>query len=352
MPRVLHIVTTAGFAGVERYVCNVAAATAGRGWDVAVVGGDAARMHAALDGTARYEPGATLLESLRSVGRLGRFDICHAHMTAAETVAILGRRVHRAPIVSTRHFAARRGASVLGRVGAPWISARITREIAIGEFVAAHIELRPAAVLVTGVPVSRCLWQPANRTVLVLQRLAPEKDTTTALRAWEASGLASEGWSMSIFGDGSERAMLERWVASHGVAGVSFGGWTDDVPAELSRAGMLLATAVAEPLGLSVLDAMAAGVPVVAAAAGGHLETAGLIEGAPMFPPGDHAAAARAMRSLRSDPVRRALSQDGRRLVTERFTIDRYTDLLLLEYAAARVSRPAGRSRAVAEQAA
>jgi glycosyltransferase involved in cell wall biosynthesis len=207
-------------------------------------------------------------------------------------------------------------------------------------------------VLVTGVPESRSLWQPANRTVLVLQRLAPEKDTMTALRAWEASGLASDGWSLNIFGEGSERAMLERWVASHGAAGVSFGGWTDDVPGELSRAGMLLATAVAEPLGLSVLDAMAAGVPVVAAAAGGHLETAGLIGGAPMFPPGDHAAAARALRSLRSDAVRLALSEAGRRLVTERFTIDRYTDRLLLEYAAARVSRPAGRSPAVAEQTA
>jgi glycosyltransferase involved in cell wall biosynthesis len=272
-------------------------------------------------------------------------------MTAAEAVAVFTRPVHRAPIVSTRHFAARRGASWAGRIAAPLIGARLTREIAIGEFVAAHLERVPDSVIVTGVPESECLWQAGNRTVLVLQRLEAEKDTSTALRGWEASGLGNDGWSLSVFGDGSERAELERWVAEQEVAGVTFGGWTDDVAGELGRAGILLASAPAEPLGLSVLDAMAAGVPVVASAAGGHLETVGLIPAAPLFPPGDASAAANALRSLRSESLRRRLSEAGRQLVAEQFTIGRYTDRLLLEYDAARSVMPTPQAQAVTERA-
>ena len=43
----------------------------------------------------------------------------------------------------------------------------------------------------------------------MLQRLEPEKDTMTALRAWKASRLAEEGWSLRIVGAGAERAALE-----------------------------------------------------------------------------------------------------------------------------------------------
>jgi len=105
---------------------------------------------------------------------------------------------------------------------------------------------------------------------------------------------------------------------------------------ELGRAGILLASAVAEPLGLSVLEAMAAGVPVVASASGGHIETIGAIEGAPLFPPGDAPAAAAALRALRADSMRTRMSAEGRRVVAERFTIERHVDCLLRQYAAAR----------------
>ena len=44
MPSVVHVVATANFAGVERYVSNVARETVGRGWDVAVVGGHPEQM--------------------------------------------------------------------------------------------------------------------------------------------------------------------------------------------------------------------------------------------------------------------------------------------------------------------
>jgi glycosyltransferase involved in cell wall biosynthesis len=336
MPRVVHIVTTAGFAGVERYVCNVAAATAARGWDVAVVGGDRERMAAALADGVRWAPGSSALESLRSVLRLGRSDVAHAHMTVAEAIAVATRAAHRAPVVSTRHFAARRGASRAGRIAAPWIAKHLAREIAAGEFIAQHLERPPTAVVVDSVPQSACLWRATNRVVLVLQRLEAEKDTLTALRAWQTSRLIADGWSMRVVGEGSQRRELERRVESESIDGVEFTGWTNDVADELGRAGILLASAAAEPLGLSVLEAMAAGVPVVASASGGHLETIGATDGAQLFPPGNAPAAAVALRALHDDSMRARMSAAGRRVVAERFTIERHVDGLLRQYEAAR----------------
>jgi len=256
-------------------------------------------------------------------------------MTAAEAVAVATRPLHRGRVVSTRHFAARRGASRAGRLVAPWIAAGLTREIAIGTFVAGRLERSPDAVVVSGVPQSPCLWTAANRVVLVLQRLEPEKDTITALGAWQTSRLADEGWKLRVVGDGSQRAALERWVASERVSGVTFAGWTNNVPAELDAAGILLASAPAEPLGLAVLEAMAAGVPVVACASGGHLETVGQLKAPPLFPPGDGVGAASALRSLLPDSERARLSADGRRLLARCFSIEGHVDRLLIEYGAA-----------------
>jgi glycosyltransferase involved in cell wall biosynthesis len=332
MPRVVHIVTTANFAGVERYVCDVATETARRGWDVTVVGGHSEGMRSTLGADVRWLPGASPARAIGSALRVGHQDVCHTHMTFAEAVGIATRPAHRAPVVSTRHFAAPRGASRLGRILAPRIAARIAREIAVSEFVAQRLERPPNAVISGGVPSSPCLWRPANRVVLVLQRLEPEKGTLTALHAWQLSGLADDGWTLRIVGDGSQRPVLER----ENIESVTFTGWTADVGAELEAAGIFLASAPAEPFGLGIVEAMAAGVPVAACAAGGHLETVGLLPDAALFAAGDTAAAAAALRSLLSDAARERASSEGRRLVAERFTIESHVDRVLAQYEAVR----------------
>jgi len=333
MPSVVHVVTTANFAGVERYVSEVARETSYRGWRVAVVGGHPKHMPLALGGAALWLPGASAAQALRSLRRLGRRDLCHAHMTVAEAVAVAARPVHRGPVVATRHFAAHRGTRRTGRLLAPWIARGLQHEIAVSEFVASQLERRPDAVLLNGVPLSPCLWSSSNRNVLVLQRLEPEKDTLTALRAWKASGLGEEGWRLRVAGEGSERAALEAWAESEGIASVTFAGWVWDVAGEFSSTGVLLAPAPAEPCGLAVIEAMAAGVPVVASAAGGHLETVGqLLPDVPLFAPGDVSGAAGALRSLLADSRRARLSEEGRHLITLQFTVARHVESLVAEY--------------------
>src|SRR5579863_3966746 len=130
MPSVVHVITTDNFAGAERYVCNVARETTSRGWKAAIVGGDTERMSTEAGATVRWLPGANAAQALLSLARLGRNDVCHTHLTLAEAVGVAARPLHRAPVVSTRHIAAPRGSSHLGRQLAPWISPRLAREFA------------------------------------------------------------------------------------------------------------------------------------------------------------------------------------------------------------------------------
>jgi glycosyltransferase involved in cell wall biosynthesis len=346
--RICQVVVTRNFAGVERYVANTSNELAERGHHVAVVGGAPGHMPAVLAHEVDWLPGATQFEAFRSLARLGRLDICHAHMTAAEATGIVARPLHRAPVVATRHFAAPRGSRVLSRAFRPMIAAGLGREIAASEYIARRIERRPDRVLTNGVPAADPLWKPSSRTVLVLQRLEQEKDTITALKAWKCARLWEVGWSLRIVGDGSERAMLEEWVRQHELPRVTFGGWVADVESELAQAGMLLAPAPAEPFGLGVLEGMGAGVPVVACAGGGHLETVGLLAGEAMFPPHDANAAAASLRSLVDDDLREYASTTGRNLAQSTFSVGSHVDRLLEEYASVVDFRSSKRSQSSA----
>jgi glycosyltransferase involved in cell wall biosynthesis len=110
-----------------------------------------------------------------------------------------------------------------------------------------------------------------------------------------------------VAGDGSEREGLEALAAGLGVSdSCEFLGARADVEGFQRRAAILLAPRPDEPFGLSVVEAMAAGTPVVAAAGGGHLETVGQCPGAVLYPPRDTAGAGRLLAELAADPARRA----------------------------------------------
>ena len=81
-----------------------------------------------------------------------------------------------------------------------------------------------------------------SRTVLMAQRLQPEKRTRIGLAAFAASGLADDGWRLQIAGAGPELALLEEDAASLGVDGaVDLLGFRDDVAQLYRRAGLFLA---------------------------------------------------------------------------------------------------------------
>ncbi|MGR0318718.1 glycosyltransferase family 4 protein [Agromyces sp. ZXT2-3] len=310
--RIAHAIRSDGFSGVEQFVLRLARTQAADGHAVHVIGGDPPRMRPGLDdlGVA-HTPAARTVEVLRAVRELAdRVDVVNTHMTAADvaTVAALAtrRRARRPAVVATCHFARPRG-----RVGPVPIDAlvrgRIDAQIAISSAVAAAVD-GPSTVVHTGID-PRPAGDPAarERTVLVAQRLQPEKRTDVAVRAFAASGLAADGWTLDVAGIGPEREPLERLVAELGIApSVRFSGYRTDLPDLLARAGMLIAPCPVEGLGLTLLEAMASALPPVAADAAGHVEVLAGLDERSRFAPGDADAAGARLRSLAADPGARA----------------------------------------------
>jgi len=306
--RILHAVRSDGFAGVERHVASLAAAQVDAGHRVAVIGGDPGPMGAAIDWRpVRRRPAVTTWDTVRGIEAFANCDVLHVHMTAAEFAAVLALRAWHVPVVTTRHFAAHRGTGVTGKAVALAVAPRISAQIAISRYVGDHVEGRSVVVL-PGVPVVPDVPSAGREPmILVAQRLEAEKDTDVAIRAFASSGLAASGWRLEVAGDGARRDSLQALAVRLGIEdAVRLLGRRSDVGRLMARASALLAPCAAEGLGLTVMEAMAAGLPVVAARAGGHVETVGAVGGGVLFAPGDAETAGRALVALAEDPAGRA----------------------------------------------
>ncbi|MEO6268625.1 MAG: glycosyltransferase family 4 protein [Nocardioidaceae bacterium] len=306
--RIVHVCCTDGFAGVERHVSDLAVAQAALGDEVRVIGGDETRMRASLEaGRVAWGRGATVGEAVRQLRGTSRPDVVNVHMSAAELAVAVSPWLRGVPVVATRHFAAHRGARRVSRAVVRFAARRVSTQIAVSRFVADHVD-GPSTVIHTGVPdqPDTVLAAARRRNVLVAQRLEPEKNTALAVEAFGRSGLAAEGWVLELAGDGSQLAELQQLAHRLGIGdAVHFLGHRRDVGDLLLEAGAFLASRGDEAYGLSVLEAMAAGVPVVAAAGGGHLETAGGVDGAALFPVGDATRAGELLRQLADDEALR-----------------------------------------------
>jgi glycosyltransferase involved in cell wall biosynthesis len=146
-------------------------------------------------------------------------------------------------------------------------------------------------------------------------RLAPEKGYEYAVEAARSAGVP-----LKIAGDGPLK-----------LDGAELLGHVDDVDALLRGAAMAVVPSVGpDVMPFAALEAMAAGVPVVAAASGSLPE---LVGAGRCVPPRDAAALANAMGALWNDPERRRSEGDALLAAArERFSERRYVDELLAVY--------------------
>lgn len=328
--RIVHAVRSDAYAGVERYVVQVACALQERGHEVRVIGGDPHIVPGHLPRAVRWSPATTTGDVLRRLWSLGGVDVVHAHMTAAEVATVLSKPRHRARVVATRHLAAPRGATRSHRLAGRLLSLAVDLEIAPSGFAAAFVN-GPTLVIHNGVE-SQPQAPLTARRVVMLGRLEPEKRPDVGLRAWARSGLEGLGWRLTVAGAGSQLPRCLRLVEDLGVRGsVEFAGYVADPGALLASASMLLAPSPVESFGLAVVEAMARGVPAVAAAGGGHLETLG--PQWPSFPPGDVDAAAALLRTWASDAaLLGSFGATARRRQRDLFTVERHIAALETSY--------------------
>lgn len=171
-------------------------------------------------------------------------------------------------------------------------------------------------------------------TIGVAARLAPVKGISFLIGAIALLRERIPHLRLVIAGDGPERPKLETQVRASGLEkAVKFAGWIDDVAAELPNWDLYVQPSLAEGLGISVLEAMAAGIPVVASDVGGLKEV--IDDGVTGFlvPPRDTVTLAERIAQLASDRSLRSRMGDASRAhVIEHFNLERESQAIRTAY--------------------
>ena len=194
-----------------------------------------------------------------------------------------------------------------------------------------HRTTRNPNVVTIANPVALPPASAARETALVAftGRCSAAKGVPELLDAAAILGKRFPALRLELAGDGPLEQVRER-AESLGIAGrVTLHGWVgprqrDDM---LARATVFVLPSHAEALPVSLLEAMAAGCPVIASAVGGIPDVISEGFNGLLVPPGDPQALARAIGSLLADPALAfAMGRAARATIASRFTAERAVD--------------------------
>jgi glycosyltransferase involved in cell wall biosynthesis len=166
---------------------------------------------------------------------------------------------------------------------------------------------------------------PARRYVANVARFHPVKDHATLLKAFQQVANAIADVDLLLVGDGPLRGELEQLVRTlHLEDRGRFLGNRRDIPGILRASKIFILTSVSEAAPLTLLEAMAVGLPVVVTAVGGMPEIVrDRIDGL-LAPRQDVSAIAAAMIHLLDDPAAAsAMGASGARRIRDSYTIER-----------------------------
>jgi glycosyltransferase involved in cell wall biosynthesis len=279
---------------------------------------------------------------------VGRADVIHVHSSKAGFVGRLASFLRGKPqaCVFSPHgwsFWAAEGLESrfyvrLERMAAHWCRTIVAlsgdeRDAGLAERIGRPEQYR---VIPNGVRLERFALprDPVRGRILMVGRLAPPKRPDLALRALAAVREAIPEAELHLVGDGPLRAGAEALTTELGLDGaVRFLGNREDVPELLATAECALLASDYEGCPLSVVEAMAAGVPVVATDAGGTGELVQAGRTGELGPRGDAEGLATALEHVLANPERAAeLGAEGRRAAETRLSLERMIDSLLQIY--------------------
>lgn len=166
---------------------------------------------------------------------------------------------------------------------------------------------------------------PARRYLIHVARHHPVKDQPTLLRGFAAAADSIPNVDLLMVGDGPLRPDLEKLSSELGIAErVKFLGIRSDIPELMRAADVFALTSVSEAASLTLLEAMASGLPAVLTNVGGNPEIVRHEREGLLFPRGDTAGCAAAIRRLFANPAFASqLGAAGRAWAFEYFRLDR-----------------------------
>jgi glycosyltransferase involved in cell wall biosynthesis len=170
--------------------------------------------------------------------------------------------------------------------------------------------------------------------ILSTGRLVEQKGLEYLIRAAAVLRADMPTARIVLAGEGRLRQQLSKLVADLGLGDfVTFVGHRSDVGDLLAAADLVVLPSLWEGLSISLLEAMAAGKPVVTTGIGSNREVTNDGETAVLVPPKDPLTLAAAIRSLAADPGRlEELGRKGQEAQRERYSLQRMIDAYLDEY--------------------
>ena len=352
--RVVHVVESLDVGGLERLLVDFARHTDRARFALSVVTlGDRGRLAdefealgwpvRALHARPGVKPGS-ILRLARAFRRDG-VDVVHTHSEGPLLYGVTAARlagVRR--VIHTRHHGPDLGTPPRVLAVVRWLTRWVDRVVCVADDGVRHgtSEGLAAGKLLTvwnGIDLDRFAYTgpaPGGPAVIVA-RLVPEKDHATLLKAVARVVSEEPGFRLEIAGDGPCRFALEEQCRALKLGdAVRFLGEVGDVPALLGRAGLLVLSSVKEGISLTLLEAMARGLPVVATRVGGNPEVVSEGETGLLVPAGSSDDLAAALLAVYRDAeAGRRMGRAGReraeRCFDVRRTVDRYQRLYLGE---------------------
>jgi glycosyltransferase involved in cell wall biosynthesis len=350
MHTVAYFAESSAFGGAEQALLTLMAGLDRNRWRIVLFHHDEPSIETLLQGAQaldvqlievprldRRQKLAASRRFLRALRRL-RPDIFHAHLTwpLSCSEALVLAAVARVPArIATMHLFVELPRNTLLAIKRRIVTSTVTRYIAVSRDTAQHIEQlgvpsHKIAVIHNSVPClqpsrqgqsSHVLFKNNGRpVVLTPARLTEQKGHQYLLQA----ALNVPDALFVLAGDGPERCSLEKQAVSLGLSDrIVFLGHRKDVQELLAQCDLFVLPSLFEGLPLSVLEAMAAGKPVIASNIGGTNEAVVNGETGLLVPPGDPDALADAIRTLLSDPsLARRMAAAAKERVSSEFSVE------------------------------
>lgn len=347
---VYQIVLRLGCGGLEKMVVHLSRALDPTQYRVTVCClEDPGELAAELDGSSvpvvslrkhGFSPGTVA----RLAGRLRRerVRIVHTHNPGAHLYGALAAKLAGVPaVVHTRH-GPRVDASHSSLFFRRWLWDWTRTAVGVSQDTAqllarsAGIGAEKVTMIANGVPVPRIRAEDRAAvrgefgipmeapTAGIVARLSPEKEHRTLLAAFAPLITKLPGAHLLIVGDGPLRGALEAQAQEAGIARqVHFTGFRTDVDRMLAAMDVFVLCSRFEGTSLTLLEAMGAGLPIVATAVGGTPEVVGSPENAFLVPAGDAEALGRALITALSQPeAARAMAARAQARMKAQYGID------------------------------
>jgi glycosyltransferase involved in cell wall biosynthesis len=356
--RILLFLNTVNFAGTERHVVELGSSLLRLGIDVAIACAKRAQFAAVAEGagTPMVHLSRAKPIDVPAIVRLARFlrgnerAVVHCHNGQTALQATIAKALAgRGCVVLTQHFlqptyASRQGAKKkLSDALHRWVDRRIDHTLAISDAVRRAVRERGEAEeervtrVHNGISVSPASASSQAETregvavapnvplIVCAARLEEEKRIEVLIDAMHVLLKTQPTAQCIVAGQGDKQEQLQRQIDRLEVGdNVRLLGFRTDVKALIAAADVLVLPAEAEPFGLVVLEAMEAGVPVIASDAGGPREIVVPGETGWLVPPNDAPALATAILAAVADPERaRAFGAAGRERLLQHFTAER-----------------------------